>query len=78
MYIWRMSELVLNASSLIQRLSHLFSGTYRSSNEEYAAMRQDFLDLEYRGIHEDKKNLSSDISKIGADLKRSLRNYGKK
>lgn len=43
LYFSRMSELIINASSLIQRLSHLLSGTYRSSNEEYTAMRQDML-----------------------------------
>lgn len=73
-----MSEIIISASTFLHNISHIFSGTYKSSNEEYNAMKNEVYDLSIPSIEEDRKNSHSDMINIGNDLKKSVKEYGQK
>lgn len=73
-----MSEFIISASTLLHNISNLFSGTYRSQNDEYIAMKNEIFNIDTPSIEDDRKNTHSDIMNIGNDLKKSVKEYGEK
>ena len=73
-----MSQLIISASVLLHNISHIFSGTYKSNNDEYVSMKNEIYDLTIPSIEDDRKNTHSDMINIGGDLKRSVKKYGEK
>lgn len=73
-----MSEILISASVILHNISNIFAGTYKSSNEEYVNIKTEIYDLSITSIDQDRKNTYSDMNKIGGDLKKSVKEYGKK
>jgi hypothetical protein len=73
-----MSALILSASTLFNSISSIFSGIYKSSNQDYVAIKEEILDLTIPSIENDRKNSTTDLKNIGADLKKSVKEYGQK
>ncbi len=71
-----MAEIIISASAFMNNISNIFSGTYKSENEDYIRMKKEVLDLTIPTIEDDRLNTTSDISKIGNDLRKAIKDNG--
>ena len=70
-----MKSILKQIMGILSNVSNAFNGTYNARDPRLENIRNNIINKQSNGFHEDKKNIQSDVRNIGDDMRKSIDKY---